>query len=142
MLPERWEALIGKALGIIAGTAPVAISTLVVSSFSSGIAYSAAFRKQARVGGRLRGVIDFDGIISTHKRHSQALAAPAVRMWQTDVAAAQIIPQAATNFFPLPLKRWDTAGSGPYKFRGNIMMQMHGTIPITMMYVAARRTKA
>lgn len=141
VLPARWESLMSKALGMIAGTAPVAIATLVVSSFSSGITYSAAFRKQARVGGRLRAVIDFDGIISTHKRHSQALSAQSVRMWQTDVAAAQIIPQAAMNFFQLPLKRWDTAGSGPYKFRGNIMMQMHGTIPNAMMYVAARRTK-
>jgi len=138
--PQRWEAIISAALGQIAGSPPVAISSVVVSSFSSGIGYSAAFRQRAGLGTRLRGIIDFDGIISTNKRHSMTLSAPAVRMWQTDVAASQITQQAAANLFPLPHKRW--VPKSPYRFKGNIMMQMHGTIPVTMMFIAARRTKA
>jgi len=143
VFPQRWESVIGQMLGQIASgnmsqsAPPRAISSVVVSSFSSGITYSAMFRSKANLGGKLRGVIDFDGIISSYKQHSQALAPSAVRMWQIDAASQTLRQQAAQNMFPLRLPRWV---NGPFKFTGNTTLQVHGAIPQTKMFVAARRT--
>ena len=147
IFPQRWEEIVGQMLGQIdlgdssVPTSAQSISSVVVSSFSSGITYSAAFRHRANLGDRLRGVIDFDGIISSYKDKSKALSAPAVRMWQMGAAAHTIPALAVSNIFPLPHPRWREQDS-PYKdlFNGNATLQIHGTIPQTMMHFAARQT--
>jgi hypothetical protein len=64
VFPQRWEAIASRILGMLktgdmSGAAPpVTISSVVVSSFSSGIVYSHQFRSRANLGGRLAGVID------------------------------------------------------------------------------------
>jgi hypothetical protein len=144
IFPERWESIVGQMLGQIAGgisgsSSPQAISSVVVSSFSSGITYSAAFRNRANLDGKLRGVIDFDGIISSYRDKSRALSASAVRMWQTGAAAQTLTPSAAQNLFPLPHPRWK---GSPYILNGNVVLQIHAVIPQSMMFVAAGRTAA
>lgn len=148
ILPQRWESIIGQILGQLASpdmsptAPPKAISSVVVSSFSNGITYSAAFRSRAGLGGKLRRVIDFDGIISTYKEKSLALPPTALRFWQSDVGNKNLPALSASNLFPLPLSRWDEP---PYKgfFKGSprdIMYGIHGTIPQKMMHFAAKRT--
>jgi len=133
--PERWESIVSQMLTQIA-LRPVTISSVVVSSFSSGITYSAAFRKKASLEGKLRGVIDFDGIISSYSHYSRALPLTASRMWQTGGSPKTILLSAAQNLFPLPESRWE---GGPYKglFKPNPVLKIHATIPQTMMFIAA-----
>ena len=150
VFPARWESIVGRMLGIIAsptGAAdapPVPISTVTVSSFSSGITYSAAFRQRAGLAGRLLGAIDLDGIISSYRRFSEALGTslgrPAIRMWQTAASQRTLATSAAHGLFPLPQPRW----GGPYAMLSKPpfgVLNIHGAIPQTMMYVAARRVR-
>lgn len=146
---QRWEAILSRIFGMLqsndmSASAPNAsISNLVVSSFSSGIAYSHYFRSHAGLGSRLSGVIDFDGGISTYKHLSAMIRQPAgrvVRMQQMPVTQKTLWTLAANNVFPLPRSRW----GGPYlnlfpKNEYQAMLQIHGTIPQTTMYIAARR---
>ena len=147
--PRTWEATVGKILGALksgdmSGTADaVPISSVVVSSFSSGITYSHHFRAGARLGTRLTGVIDFDGGISSYSSLSSALSNPTgrvVRMQQMGADARTLGSLAQRNVFPLPQPRW----SGPYenlfsKVPKQALLQIHGTIPQTMMFIAAKR---
>jgi hypothetical protein len=149
ILPQRWEAIIGQMLGMVksgdmSGSAPsVSISSVVVSSFSSGITYSHYFRSKAKLGERLVSVIDFDGGISTYRHLSGSIRQPAgrvVRMQQMPSNQATLGILAGQNTFPLARPRW----GGPYanlfaKNEGQALLQIHGTIPQTMMFIAARR---
>lgn len=144
MFPQRWESLAGTMLGIIksgnfSGSAEaVSISSVVVSSFSSGITYSHHFRSAARIGSRLTGIIDFDGGISSYKAFSAAIsgAGRVVRMQQMPAIQASLGSLAAHNIYPLPRSRW---GTTPYNFpKGNAILQVHGAIPQSMMYIAAQ----
>jgi hypothetical protein len=108
VFPQRWESIIGRIFGILksgnASAAPEPVTSVVVSSFSSGIAYSHHFRNRANLGGRLTGVIDFDGGVSTYRRYSAALTAPAghvVRMQQIPATKDVLTSLAAQNIFPL-----------------------------------------
>lgn len=152
IFPQRWESIVGQMLGQIASgsmsqsASPQAISSVVVSSFSNGITYSAAFRNRAKLGAKLRSTIDFDGIISTFKDKSLALPQSALRFWQSAASGPNLFALSASNLFPLPNPRWASEG-GPFKggFKGNfqqIMLQIHGRIPQTMMHFAAKRTAA
>jgi hypothetical protein len=148
MFPQRWENLAGKMLGMISSgdfsdsASPVSISDTVVSSFSSGITYSHYFRGRAGMGSKLTGVIDFDGGISSFRAFSAALAGSAgrvVRMQQMPANVATLGTLATQNIFPLPRSRW---GDTPYHFPrgdGAAVLQVHGAIPQSMMYIAARR---
>ena len=149
MFPQRWESIVGGMLGMLksgnsSGTAPpVTVSSMVVSSFSSGITYSHHFRAKAALGARLAGVIDFDGGISSYGQLSGQLSGPAgrvVRMQQMPSTASSLGSLAGRNIFPLGHPRW----GGPYEglFPRNekqALLQIHGTIPQTMMAIAARR---
>jgi hypothetical protein len=150
ILPQRWESIFGQILGQLASSdmspsaSPKTISSVVVSSFSNGITYSAAFRSRASLGSKLRGVIDFDGIISTYKDKSIALPHTALRFWQSAVGSQNVAALSVSNLFPLPLPRWQEP---PYKdqFKGSytdIMYGIHGTIPQKMMQFAAKKTAA
>lgn len=147
VFPQRWESLVGEMLGQVSGSGgPVPITSVVVSSFSSGIAYNAQFRSRAQLGGRLRGVIDFDGIISTNRRYSQVLGSgngcPVVRMQQTDGHPSTIAALAGQGVFPLSRPRWGDPWQGHFsKSPQAALIQIHGTIPQTMMYPAALRTR-
>lgn len=139
IFPARWESLVTQMLGQISSS-PATISSVVVSSFSSGITYSAAFRRNAGLGGRLRGIIDFDGLYSTYRHHSHALPSTAIRMWQS-VGTPQTLPQfVSKNIFPLPAPRWQGVG-GPYTGRILQGIQIHGAIPHYMMHFAASLTR-
>lgn len=149
MFPARWESILGRIFGMIKSgdtspTAPtVSVSDVIVSSFSSGIAYSHAFRSAARLGSRLAGVIDFDGVISSAGKYSAAIVTPPgriVRMQQMAAAERTLPLLARNNTFPLGKERW----GGPYenlfsKDPRAALKQIHGTIPQTMMFLAARR---
>ena len=147
VFPQRWESLVGEMLGQIGGAGgPVPITSVVVSSFSSGIVYNAQFRSRAQLGGRLRGVIDFDGIISTNRRFSQALGSgngcPVVRMQQTDGHPSTIAPLSRQGVFPLSRPRWGEPWQNSFsKDPKQALMQIHATIPQTMMFPAALRTR-
>jgi hypothetical protein len=146
IFPQRWEGIVSQMLGMLkAGdmspaAPPVSISSVVVSSFSSGITYSHAFRSKAQLGDRLAGVIDLDGIISTYKQLSPMIKTPAgrvVRMQQTKVKESELSLLAGQNVFPVPKPRW----GGPFYYwaKQAHIGQIHGMIPQTMMYIAARR---
>jgi hypothetical protein len=137
IFPQRWESIVGEILGQIASSPPVTISSLVVSSFSSGISYSSAFRSGAKLGNKLRGIIDFDGIISSYKAQSLALPPRAVRIWQGGAQGDSIPFLAGQNISPAHLARWQ--GGGPYKGRSLTTLQIHSLIPQMMMAVASRR---
>ncbi len=139
MLPQRWRSIFAQILGSLGpgGGAPVPVSSLVVSSFSSGISYSHHFRMKAGLGSELRGVIDFDGAFSTSKHLSAAINQPAgriVRALQAPTSEKTLAASAAANLFPLPPPRWKHS---PWPFAN--AYQIHGLIPQTMMYTAAWR---
>ncbi len=140
IFPKRWESIVGRILGQIQfgdpSAAAIGISSVVVSSFSSGISYSAAFRSGAGLGGRLRGIIDLDGMYSTYRAKSIALPPRAVRVWQA-YPGGSIASLAARNTFPVHLPRW--RGGGPYKNAHLTGGQLHGAIPQQMMLIASRR---
>jgi hypothetical protein len=147
--PQQWESIVSRIFGMLksgnmSDSAPLAsISNVVVSSFSSGITYSHHFRSMANLGTRLAGVIDFDGGISSYKHYSGAIMNPpgrVVRMQQMQSTQQMLGFLATQNTFPLARPRW----GGPYanlfpKNEGQALLQIHGTIPQTMMFVAAQR---
>jgi hypothetical protein len=149
IFPQRWETIVGSMLGMLkagdmSGSAPaVSITNVVVSSFSSGITYSHHFRGTAKLGGRLAGVIDLNGEVSSFGQYSAMIARPPgriVKVTQTAATQRQLPALATQNIFPLPHSRW----SGPYAdvFSKNeriAMLQIHGTIPQTMMFIASQR---
>lgn len=148
VLPQRWVDVVGcilgrLAAGVDAGAPFQRVTDVVVSSFSSGIVYSHQFRARANLGSRLAGVIDFDGIISSSSSLSVGLTGPTgrvVKAQQSAATAAAIPGLAAQNVFPLQRPRW----GGPWETSfdpdpGTALRQIHGTIPQTMMLVAARR---
>jgi hypothetical protein len=149
IFPQRWESIIGRILGILSTgdmtpTAPlVYVNSLVVSSFSSGIVYSHLFRKKATLGARLAGVIDFDGGISSFSQLSAALSGPpghVVKMAQIPTNPQSLGTLAANNVFPLTRPRWggpwtNSFSTDPKK----ALLEIHTTIPQTMMFIAARR---
>ena len=148
ILPQRWESVFIKILGKLASLemyqlpAPTFISSVVVSSFSNGITYSSAFRGKTSLGAKLRGIIDFDGIISQSSSKSLALPPTALRFWQSGFVGKNLFALSAANSFPLPLERWQEYQNKAI-FKGDfryIMYMIHGTIPQTMMHFAARRT--
>lgn len=153
VFPAQWESICGQILALIAAGPdeepgePVRISSVVVSSFSAGIVYSNTFRKLARLGSRLTGIIDFDGIISSYSTLSAGLALaggfPVVRFFQTSDAKEKQLPiLASQNFFPLARARWGE----PYdkllpKDPFRAMLPLHGSIPQRFMMLGAQRTK-
>lgn len=150
ILPQHWESVFGQILGYIAAgpqsqsANPRPVNSVVVASFSSGIAYSAAFRARGNLGGRLAGVIDFDGIVSSYKEHSMALASlapyPVVRLHQAAAQVTALPTLAARNYFPLGRERWGGPYAGLIPAEAKAAMgKIHGTIPQTMMLVAAKR---
>jgi hypothetical protein len=144
IFPQRWEDIAGQILGMLktgdfSGAAPpVAVSSVVVSSFSSGITYSHHFRSNANLGARLSGIIDFDGLFSTYNQLSAALTGPAghvIRMQQMFATPQMISGLAAQNIFPLSPPRWSP--NGPYP--GLDAYLTHGKIPQVSMAIAAWR---
>ena len=149
VFPQRWEALVGKMLGMISSknptdsAAPVAISSVVISSFSAGVAYAHAFVSRAKLGAKLKGIIDFDGSFSSFRAQSAGLGAgfnPVVRMQQMlGVKEPQIPGMAAKNLFPLPPTRFNKLLLVPAKDDKASMNMIHGLIPQVTMFTAARR---
>lgn len=153
VFPAQWESICGQILALIAAGPgeepgePGKISSVVVSSFSAGITYSNAFRKLAKLGSRLTGIIDFDGIISSYSALSAGLALgggfPVVRFFQTSDAKEKQLPVLASqNFFPLARARWGE----PFdkllpKNALTAMMPLHGSIPQRFMFVGTQRTR-
>ncbi len=146
VFPQRWAEILGCILGRLSigvdeGAPFQRVSSVVVSSFSSGITYSHNFRARANLGSRLAGVIDFDGVISSYSQLSQALTGPAgqvVKFQQSQATPASIAGLAGQNIFAVPRPRW----GGPWAdaFDPNpqtALLQVHGTIPQTMMQLAA-----
>ncbi len=149
IFPQRWESLVAKMLGMLSSgnltdsAAPVGIDNTVVSSFSAGIAYSHAFISRAKLGSKLKGIIDFDGAFSSFSGLSAGLGAgisPAVRMQQmVGVKQSQIAGMAARNLFPLPPTRFNKLLIVPAKDDRQSMNMIHGLIPRVTMFTAARR---
>jgi hypothetical protein len=121
----------------------VAINSVVVSSFSAGVAYSHSFISRAKPGSKLKGIIDFDGSFSTAKGAAAGLGAgfsPVVRMQQmVGVREPQLLPFAARNFFPLPPTRFNKLLTVPAKDDLRSMNMIHGLIPQVTMFTAAKR---
>ncbi len=146
---QRWESIVGRILGMLStgNMSPAAplvyVNSLVVSSFSSGIVYSHLFRNKATLGARLAGVIDFDGSFSTYRQLSAALSGPpghVVKVTQNPADPQNLGSLAAENIFPLARPRWggpwaDSFSADPAAFP----LEIHGTIPQTMMFIAAGR---
>ena len=148
--PQTWESTVGRIFGMLksgdmSSAAPAAqIASVVVSSFSSGITYSHHFRNKAKLGTRLSAVIDFDGAISSFGRHSASIVNPfgrVVRMQQMAASEKQLGVLAGHNTFPLARPRWSDVPFGNLfsKKPKEALLQIHGTIPQTMMFIAARR---
>jgi hypothetical protein len=141
VFPQRWESIINQISALLGSVSTV--NDVVVSSFSSGIAYSHQFRHRAGLGRRLTAVIDLDGIISSFGGLSSAISGPAghiVRVQQTGASPSTLAPLAAKNIFAVPRPRW----GGPFAnvFSTNpktALLQIHGSIPQRMMFVASRR---
>lgn len=146
ILPRNWDKIFGQILGLVtagsnsANAPPVSVNSLVVASFSAGIAYSASFRAAAGAG-RVKKVIDFDGIISSSKAASKQLhSANSVRFYQGSVPAQSLPMLASQNYFPMGRERWgDPFDSSLPKTGKDVIGAVHGYIPHTMMYVAAKR---
>ncbi|MGH9818976.1 MAG: peptidoglycan-binding domain-containing protein, partial [Pyrinomonadaceae bacterium] len=141
ILPRRWESIVGQILGFlssgqISGSAdPVPVGSIVVSSFSNGIAFSAAFRKNATgLSGKLNGVIDFDGIVSSQSHHSIALGPsgsfPVVKFYQMPATEHSIQALFGQNVFPLPKERWKKFYAYPTLSKNpkRALEQIHGWI--------------
>jgi hypothetical protein len=149
LFPQRWESIVSRIFGMMKSgnmspsAPPASISSVVVSSFSSGITYSHHFRAKAGLGSRLAGVIDFDGGISSYGHFSTAIRNPpgrVVRMQQMPSTQQVLGALAIQSIFPLARPRW----GGPYenlfpKNERQALLSIHGTIPQTMMFIAARR---
>ena len=149
IFPQRWESIVGRMLGIlsIVDMSPAAplvyVNSLAVSSFSSGVVYSHLFRNNATLGARLAGVIDFDGGISSFSQLSAALSGPpahVVKMAQIPANPQVLGTLAANNIFPLARPRWGGPWANSFSTDpGQALLQIHGTIPQTMMFAAAGR---
>jgi hypothetical protein len=146
--PQRWVNYVGCILGRLASGLPFGapfqrVSSVVVSSFSSGIVYSHQFRARSNLGARLAGVIDFDGVISSHSALSTNLTGPAghvVKAQQSAASASALPGLAAQNIFPLTRERWGGPWTGVFDPNPpTALLQIHGQIPQTMMGLAARR---
>jgi hypothetical protein len=146
--PQRWVDVVGCILGRLAhgvesGAPFQRITSVVVSSFSSGIVYSHQFRARANLGPRLAGVIDFDGVISSHSSLSQALSGPAgrvVKAQQSAATPATVAGLAAQNVFPLQQPRWGGPWAGLFDPNPQTaLLQIHGLIPQHLMRIAAQR---
>jgi hypothetical protein len=148
MFPRRWESIASSIMGMLksgdmsGGADPVRITSVVVSSFSTGITYSHHFRAGASLGARLAGVIDFDGGISSFRGLSAAIRLPpgkVVRMQQMPASTNTLGTLAAQNVFPLPKPRW---AKGPFKFSKDdrtAVLQVHSVVPQALMGIAAHR---
>lgn len=109
ILPANWQDIITDILASVSGvlqpqqTAPAAIAQVVVSSFSSGILYSHAFRATAAGLPALLGEIwDFDGSISSVSQYSKELRhGQSVPVVQYDQNAA-----LGASSYHLPVPRW------------------------------------
>ncbi|HZO52460.1 MAG TPA: hypothetical protein VFB63_07080 [Bryobacteraceae bacterium] len=141
ILPRNWEKIFSQILGLVtagsnSSTAPpVSVGSLVVASFSAGIAYSASFRAGSGAGGRVKKVIDFDGIISSSKAASKQLhSGNSVRFHQGSAPEHSLPMLASQNYFPMGSERW-----GPPFSSGLGTMDVHGYIPHTMMFIGAQR---
>jgi hypothetical protein len=153
IFPAQWESICGQILALVAAgpdveTAdPAKISSVVVSSFSAGITYSNAFRKAAHLGGRLTGIIDFDGIISSYSALSAGLPVgggfPVVRFFQSSDATERQLPVLASqNFFPLARARWGEPWDTVLPKNPALAVKpLHGNIPQRFMFLAAQRTR-
>ena len=148
IFPQRWVDIVGCILGRVSlgldlGASFQRVVSVVVSSFSSGIVYSHQFRARANLGSRLAGVIDFDGITSSYNSLSGAVTGPAghvVKAQQSNVNPATVAQLAAQNVFPLPRPRWGGPWAGSFDpDPTQALLQIHSTIPQTMMQIAARR---
>ncbi len=142
ILPQRWEELFSQMLSMVQADegAPfgsrVTISSMIVSSFSSGITYSHYFRQRANLGSRLAGVIDFDGLYSTNRNLCVGLLSPGgrvVKAQQMIVKRDMITQLAAQNIFPFSRERMKP----PYEKK--TPHEIHAAIPHFMMYIAAKR---
>jgi len=147
VLAKSWEKIFSQILGLVtaganSSTAPPArVGSLVVASFSAGISYSASFRAGSGAGGRVKKVIDFDGIISSSKAYSKQLhSGNSVRFYQGAAPVSSLPTLAAQNYFPLGRERWGPPFDAQIPKSGQQMVgTIHGYIPHTMMYVAAKR---
>lgn len=149
IFPQRWESIISRIFGMLKSgdmspsAPPASISSVVVSSFSSGITYSHYFRSRANLGARLAGVIDFDGGFSSYKHLSASITTPAgrvVRMQQMPSTQKMLGVLASQNTFPLARPRWGGPLANLFsKNERQALFQIHGAIPQTMMFIAARR---
>ena len=141
VFPQRWESIINQISALLGSGSTV--NDVVVSSFSSGIAYSHQFRQRASLGERLAGVIDLDGIISSFRILSSAVTGPAgrvVRVQQTFASPSTLSLLAIKNIFPVPKPRWGGPFANLFSTSPRAaVMQIHGSIPQTMMCVASRR---
>jgi hypothetical protein len=116
ILPGHWEQIITDILtavrDTVTGTAgpPVAVSSVVVSSFSAGIIYSDSFRKLATgLKPLLDEVWDLDGNYSTYHAISQSLRTTAgCRVIQYDQIASNDLVS-----FHVPLPRWADYAAPP-----------------------------
>lgn len=155
IFPSRWESIVGQIFGFLAsgqtsGSAEAApVDSVVVSSFSSGIVFSAMFRRNAKgLSSKLRGVIDFDGSFSTERRHSAALGIsgrfPIVKFYQMPCTQRDLRPLFDRDTFPLPKERWQKFYAYPTlsKQPKTAGEQIHGWIPHTMMFLAASKCPA
>ncbi|MEP7365272.1 MAG: hypothetical protein ABI972_18620 [Acidobacteriota bacterium] len=146
ILPRNWDKIFGQILGLVtagsnSSTAPpVSVNSLVVASFSAGISYSASFRAGAG-SGRVKKVIDFDGIISSSKGSSKQLhSGNSVRFYQGSVPAQSLPMLASQNYFPMARERWGPPFDASLPKTGkDVVGAVHGHIPQTMMCVAAQR---
>uniref|UniRef100_A0A9E7ZQF0 Uncharacterized protein n=1 Tax=Bosea sp. NBC_00436 TaxID=2969620 RepID=A0A9E7ZQF0_9HYPH len=151
VLPARWEDLFGRILamtksgGADGANSPVAITDMIVSSFSNGISYSHAFRSRAGLRERLAGVIDFDGAISTSGHLSAQIVTPPGRVarMQQMFAVEKALPDLAVRgIFPLPSPRW-LSDTSPFKTilpktPQAALLAVHPLIAQHMMFTASR----
>lgn len=149
ILAANWEAIFSQILGLVAAgpdageAAPRAVSSVVVASFSAGITYSAAFRANARLGGKLKGIIDLDGSYSTARVHSSALrptaACPVVKVHQGQCNPKAIFNLSVQGNYPLYNERWGTPFRETLpKDRKQAGGVIHGHIANTMMFFCSR----
>lgn len=146
ILPRNWDKIFSQILGHVTAGAnsvnapPVPVNSLVVASFSAGIAYSASFRAGAG-SGRVKKIIDFDGIISSSKAYSKQLhSGNSIRFHQGAVPAHSLPMLASQNYFPMARERWGPPFDSALPKTGkNVTGAVHGYIPHTMMYIAAQR---
>jgi hypothetical protein len=110
ILPQHWESILSQILGFVTAgdesqvAAQRPVESVVVASFCTGIRYSASFRKTAQLGKRLRGVIDFDSIVSSGHDHPHTLAAtdhPVMRMQQMSFDDKLLPAHAQQGLYPL-----------------------------------------